>query len=358
MSERIGRPFKTLNVTGSGEGPVRRRTSQLPHVSENYAHEVTALNASTQLRLRNYWNVPTMPILNRESQSKTSYISEKSQLQDLGADFYLNSEYIEHSLRLEEMIDLLADLMGIPKESKDRLYLRFGARYHDIGKIDCIDLMMLPTKLSPQQQAKAHEHPDNGARRIPKKFAVVREIVRTHHRDPIGGYPNEPFNQNVLQLLEHPAARLLAEWALGTLDPLEAMWSERPYRPRALTLQESENELRRLSGKEFHPEIVELLIGKKTRFIEKLYALHTGTKQNPGLYHLHEENNRYRADSVVYAEETGYESSHEMGSNRLVFGQGRRYRIPYYRDNFYRSSWIIKTTRTYANRLRSTLRPQ
>jgi len=78
----------------------------------------------------------------------------------------------------------------------------------------------------------------------------IARIIRHHHERWDGkGYPDGLSDDNIP----------LGSRILGIADAFEAMTSERPYK-RALTLEEAIEELKRCSGTQFDPKLVEILI--------------------------------------------------------------------------------------------------
>ncbi|MDQ3239608.1 MAG: HDIG domain-containing protein [bacterium] len=270
-------------------------------------------------------------------------------LEDLGKGLWLNSEYVQHSIRVSEMMVLLAKELGIPTDGLTMLYLKFGAFYHDIGKSNCIGLMLLPTILTEEQKKVSHKHPEDGARMIPYDMPILTEIIRTHHCDPEGGYPDNRFDSDVLSSIDLPAGRLLAQWGLGILDVLDAMWSSRPYREQPLNLLESIHELIRYKGKEFDSELVELLLADDNKIIQKLHELHSGSSDHKGLYQIHTqyEHGRDKKSRTHSCEEFGYETKISVGGTKVIDTNGAvvleptLYKLRYFRDTFSPDSGLM-----------------
>ncbi len=141
--------------------------------------------------------------------------------------------------------------MGLP-EKRIRL-LQHAAILHDIGKIGTdISILRKEGKLTDEEWEAIKEHPLIGERILePVEFLKeVRMIIHQHHERPDGrGYPNGLKLEN-LSLLSR---------IISVADAFEAMTSDRPYR-KALTIEETINELRRNSGTQFDPEVVDALI--------------------------------------------------------------------------------------------------
>ena len=93
-------------------------------------------------------------------------------------------------------------------------------------------------------------HPAIGARMVETtEYDDIRSWILFHHERPDGhGYP-EGRREDV------PIEAAI----IAVADAYEAMTSDRPYRP-ALAPEEAADELRRESGRQFHPDVVEALL--------------------------------------------------------------------------------------------------
>lgn len=95
-------------------------------------------------------------------------------------------------------------------------------------------------------------HPVKGEELISKmeELEDIAKIIRYHHESWDGkGYPEGLSGKDIP--LE---ARILA-----VADAFDAMTSERPYK-RALTIKEAIEELKRCSGTQFEPRIVDVMV--------------------------------------------------------------------------------------------------
>jgi HD-GYP domain-containing protein (c-di-GMP phosphodiesterase class II) len=135
-----------------------------------------------------------------------------------------DSETENHCIRVAANVLILAKASGIRDKNQLR-DIEWGAYLHDIGKIGVPDSILLIQFLE-------------GA----------AELVRNHHESYDGkGYPRG------LKGSEIPlSARLFA-----VADTIDAMTSDRPYR-KALTIEAVCKELKRLSGIQFDPQVVEV----------------------------------------------------------------------------------------------------
>jgi diguanylate cyclase (GGDEF)-like protein/putative nucleotidyltransferase with HDIG domain len=131
--------------------------------------------------------------------------------------------------------------------------LRFGAVFHDIGKIAIPDAILnKPGPLTDEEHRIMERHPVAGEqilRPVPF-FADVRRIVRHDHERWDGtGYPDG---------LRGPQIPLGAR-IVFVVDAYHAMVSDRPYR-EAIPEPDAREELRRSAGSQFDPDVVEAFL--------------------------------------------------------------------------------------------------
>ncbi|HEX8085166.1 MAG TPA: diguanylate cyclase [Solirubrobacteraceae bacterium] len=155
-----------------------------------------------------------------------------------------------HVERVAKVTMLLADELGLPEAQ--RRAAEVGATIHDIGKVGVPDSILLkPARLSAAEVAVMRRHPETssyivGELDVPR---IVKEMVRSHHeRFDGGGYPDGLAGEEIPL-----AARMLA-----VADTLDAITSDRPYRP-ARTLAEAIEEIESLAGRQFCPAVVAAL---------------------------------------------------------------------------------------------------
>ncbi len=139
--------------------------------------------------------------------------------------------------------------LGLSEEAIDEIVR--AAELHDIGKAAIPDAILdKPGPLSDAEQDFVQGHTVIGERIISAAQAlrpVARLVRHSHERFDGGGYPDG------LEAIEIPlGARIIA-----VCDAFEAMISpERAYRA-AMTAAEAAEELRRCSGTQFDPEVVD-----------------------------------------------------------------------------------------------------
>jgi putative nucleotidyltransferase with HDIG domain len=153
-----------------------------------------------------------------------------------------------HSLRVQRIALSIGQEVGLSVKDLDAL--RFGALFHDIGKIAIPDILLTkPGRLTEDEYELMKRHSAEGAR-IVAKFGRLRDsvaIIRHHHERWDGrGYPEGLAGEDI------PLAAAIA----GLADAWDAMTIERPYQ-RALSPGEALEEVRACRGTQFVPAVVD-----------------------------------------------------------------------------------------------------
>jgi putative nucleotidyltransferase with HDIG domain len=156
-----------------------------------------------------------------------------------------------HSDRVAEYAMAVAEKLDLSPDQ--RTALEMAAYLHDIGKIGIREEILLkPGRLDDGEMEQMRHHPLIGANILkPVAFPwAIAPIVRHHHEHWDGaGYPAGLRGEEIPLL-----ARVLA-----AADACEAMTSDRPYR-RGRTVEDAIEELKRCSGSQFDPRVVDAFV--------------------------------------------------------------------------------------------------
>jgi len=176
--------------------------------------------------------------------------SEHIQLvfQNLGFKRY---ETFQHSKRVAAYCRLFAEHCGLDTATLDHLEL--GALLHDIGKIGIPrNVLLKPGPLNDDEWAVMRSHPSIGHRLMARFNELTEEsqIVHAHHERFDGaGYPQGLAGQEIP----------LGARIFSIVDTLDAITSDRPYRPAA-SLAVARSEISKMSGSQFDPRLVEIFL--------------------------------------------------------------------------------------------------
>ncbi|HPP31776.1 MAG TPA: HD-GYP domain-containing protein, partial [Soehngenia sp.] len=188
--------------------------------------------------MRNLY-ISTIEALNKAVEAKDSYTSG-------------------HANRVEELAVNLAKEYHLSFDSIENI--RTAAVLHDIGKIGIKDeILNKAGKLTQEEYEIIMKHPSIGAEIIGKVHFLndVTKIVRHHHEKYDGsGYPDGlkgeeiPIEASILMIA----------------DSYDAMTTDRPYR-KALTKEMAIEELRKYSGTQFDPRLVDVFINMINKMV-------------------------------------------------------------------------------------------
>jgi putative nucleotidyltransferase with HDIG domain len=146
----------------------------------------------------------------------------------------------------------IARAVGLPRP--EGVETQFGFLLHDIGKVAMPDAILFkPGALTTEERALMARHPVVGAEIVDgiEFLFEAAKVVRSHHERWDGtGYPDG------LQGEEIPlAARVFA-----VADVLDALTTDRPYRPR-IPLAEARAMIVEAAGSQFDPMVVKAFEG-------------------------------------------------------------------------------------------------
>jgi putative nucleotidyltransferase with HDIG domain len=168
-----------------------------------------------------------------------------------------------HSKRVTAFTIALARGAGIP--ARQIPIVARGAFLHDIGKMAIPDAILLkPSKLQADEKKVMREHCARGyqmLRKIPF-LQEAAEIVYSHQEHYDGsGYPRGLKGEQIPL-----GARIFA-----VADTLDAITSDRPYR-RATSFAAARLEIKRCSGTQFDPKVVDVYLSLPDQLWEDLRA--------------------------------------------------------------------------------------
>ncbi len=157
----------------------------------------------------------------------------------------------KHSDNVKQFACAVAEVMGFSQA--DIEMLKDACQLHDLGKIGVHDYILTkPDKLNEEEWKEVKLHSLAGAV-ILKPFHFLDKVVkliRQHHERYDGqGYPDGIKEGNISL-----GARIMA-----VADSFDAMTNKRPYR-NALSQEEAIEELKKNSGTQFDPKVVEAFL--------------------------------------------------------------------------------------------------
>ncbi|MCK5507192.1 MAG: response regulator [Desulfobacterales bacterium] len=157
----------------------------------------------------------------------------------------------EHINRIQRTTRDICIAMGMSSQESEQI--AFFSIMHDVGKIHIPDsILQKPGKLSVEEWVVMQTHCIAGEKILGDKpfYRIAREIARSHHERWDGnGYP-DGLKKDLIPL----PARIVT-----VADVFDALTHKRSYK-QAWTLKEALAEMKRLSGKVFDPEILELFL--------------------------------------------------------------------------------------------------
>jgi ribonuclease P protein subunit RPR2 len=161
-----------------------------------------------------------------------------------------------HASRVTELALRLA--RRVAPELADDPEVEYGFLLHDIGKIGVPDSILLkPDRLDPAELGRIQRHVTLGRQilaEVPYLKGTAAEIAAAHHERWDGtGYPNQLRGEQIP----------LAARIFSVVDTFDAITNDRPYR-RAQTVEFALAEIRRGSGTQFDPGIVDAFVALLT----------------------------------------------------------------------------------------------
>jgi len=182
----------------------------------------------------------------KDNSSKSALV--RSLMKALEAKDYITEGHAE---RMTENAIRIGQLLGLEQHRLDQLTLL--TKFHDLGKVGIPDnILKKEGPLTPDEWKIMETHTTIGKRiaSVSPELNSISELILMHHEKYDGtGYPLE-IQGEVIPL----ECRILS-----LVDAFDAMTNDRPYR-KALSFQQAIDEIRRCSGSQFDPELVELFV--------------------------------------------------------------------------------------------------
>jgi putative nucleotidyltransferase with HDIG domain len=157
-----------------------------------------------------------------------------------------------HSKRVANTSTILARALGLSSAQVERVTV--AALLHDVGKIDeaFAPILAKEGRLTPEEWAIMKRHPVRSAELV-GMLSSLRDVVapvRHHHENwDWTGYPDGLKGQAI------PLTSRIIMFA----DTLDAITTDRPYR-RALSMDDARSEFLKFKGKQFDPDMCEIVL--------------------------------------------------------------------------------------------------
>ena len=155
-----------------------------------------------------------------------------------------------HSCRVADYTAALGRILELPR--MEVAFLRQAGLVHDIGKIGVPDrVLQKKGKLTDEELHLVRLHPILGASilsRFPNMERMIPIVLHHHERWDGGGYPSGLSGPDIPR----------ESRAIFVADAFDAMTTDRPY-GEILSTEEALAELRRCSGMQFDPALVDAM---------------------------------------------------------------------------------------------------
>ncbi|MBN2696180.1 MAG: HD-GYP domain-containing protein, partial [Bacilli bacterium] len=162
-----------------------------------------------------------------------------------------NLETELHAERVIANSRKIGEAINLSTSELDKLELL--ATLHDIGKVGIDnEILLKPGPLTDREWIVMRKHPEIGYRiamSTPELVPIAEMILFHHERWDGGGYPHKISGEKIPLL-----SRIIA-----ITDAYDAMTNDRPYRD-AMDCASALDELRRCSGTQFDPNLVEVFL--------------------------------------------------------------------------------------------------
>jgi putative two-component system response regulator len=211
-----------------------------PFTAEEFAGEVTSALERARIRHDAIQYGLVAPILDGVALALTAAIEAR------------HLETGDHCRELGTIGERVATVLDLSQH--ERTTIRIGGYLHDVGKIAIADRILLkPGKLTDDEYTEMQRHSAIGASIVQTHEAMtdIARIVRHHHERFDGrGYPDRLVGTEIP----------LGARIISVADAFSAMTNDRVYR-KAIPEEQAWDEVRRNSGSQFDPAIVEIYEG-------------------------------------------------------------------------------------------------
>lgn len=154
----------------------------------------------------------------------------------------------EHVERTVHFATQIAEAMGLSKE--EVLHIKQAAVLHDLGKVGISEqILHKPAKLTAKEFKEIKKHPMIGV-------DIIRPIHLLHHIVPLIMYHHERWDGKGYPMGLKGKDIPIGARIIALADTYQALISNRPYR-KAFPKTEAKTIIRRMSGSQFDPEVVE-----------------------------------------------------------------------------------------------------
>jgi putative nucleotidyltransferase with HDIG domain len=202
-----------------------RSRDEIGELADSFNKMAASLSESRQ-RLRNYFFKVTQSLV-RALEAKDAYTQG-------------------HSERVADLARRISLELGQSAEKAELIW--YVAELHDIGKLVIQEAILnKKDKLSPEEWKTLQEHPVTGAKILESVLdEELLRVIRSHHERVDGnGYPDGLKGDEID----------LPSQIVSIADAYDAMTSVRSYR-KPLTTEDAIREIRRASGVQFRPDVV------------------------------------------------------------------------------------------------------
>jgi len=207
-----------------------------------YAHKLDedlCLKAESNVTMLYISTQPLFHLLSNE-------IKELNEINSMIARKDIHTE--QHNERVRSYCVRISKKINLSNEKFENLV--FAAVYHDIGKINVPDEILLkPSALTGEEYELIKKHPVDGRKLVEKTYLRgIGKIIEQHHERLDGsGYPYGLKEDEIC----------IEAKVVAILDSFDAMISDRPYR-KGMAPNVAMEELKRLAGIHYDKKILEV----------------------------------------------------------------------------------------------------